>query len=110
MTVELIQIMNEDIKRCEEAQSSKKGSYGLYQILIGKYNGEFENFEKDIPQSVKTSFDGEFDYRQELMAIKEKLELLVATEKSRNPMFDFKIMFFSFNKLSKKFLVLEPFA
>lgn len=55
MTVELMKIMENDIKRCEEAQRSKAGSENLYQCLVGKYNGQFENFEKDMPLNGKVS-------------------------------------------------------
>ena len=32
MTTELLETIKKDIQRCEEAQSSKKGSYKLYQV------------------------------------------------------------------------------
>ena len=48
MTTELLEIMQKDIKRCEDAQSSNEGTRRLYQALIAKYNGIFEGFEKDI--------------------------------------------------------------
>ena len=51
MTTELLEIMQKDIKRCEDAQSSNEGTRRLYQALIAKYNGIFEGFEKDIPTS-----------------------------------------------------------
>lgn len=35
MTVELMEIMENDIKRCDEAQKSKDGSENLYQCLVG---------------------------------------------------------------------------
>lgn len=38
MTVELIKIMKEDIKRYDDAQGWNEGSYCLYQSLIAKYN------------------------------------------------------------------------
>ena len=41
MTTELLKIMKEDIKQCEDAQSSNKGTEKLYQTLIDKYNGIF---------------------------------------------------------------------
>lgn len=93
MTVELIKIMENDIKRCEEAQKSKVGSENLYQCLVGKYNCEFENFEKDMPLNGKTSVLDGFDYRPELRVIKEKLEFLLVTNKSNDPMLEFKTMF-----------------
>ena len=73
MNTELLEIMKMDIKRCEESQNSNEGTYRLYQALIAKYNGIFEGFEKDIPTSGKAAFGGgEFNYRPELNAIKEK--------------------------------------
>lgn len=87
----LIEIMQDDIKRCEEAQSTADGSYQLYQILVGKYNGIFDNFEKDIPKTGKVAFNGPFNYRPELNAIKEKLKLLLITQND-DPLFAFKSM------------------
>ena len=73
MNTELLEIMKMDIKRCEESQNSNEGTHRLYQALIAKYNGIFEGFEKDIPTSGKAAFGGgEFNYRPELNAIKEK--------------------------------------
>lgn len=94
MDIELLEIMKKDIKRCEEAQSSNNGTYTLYQALIAKYNGIFENFGKDIPESAKVCAVGqEANYRTELNAIKEKLELLIAADKEKDPLFDFKSMY-----------------
>ena len=85
---------NEEIKRCEDAQSSNEGTRRLYQALIAKYNGIFEGFEKDIPTSGKAAFGGgEFNYRPELNAIKEKLELLIVTDNDKDPLFNFKVMY-----------------
>lgn len=94
MTTELLEIMKEDIKRCEDAQGSNEGSQRLYQALIAKYNGIFEGFEKDIPTSGKAVIGGgECNFRPELNAIKEKLELLIATDKDKDPLFNFKAMY-----------------
>ena len=94
MTTELLEIMQKDIKRCEEAQDSNEGTHRLYQALIAKYNGIFEGFEKDIPTSGKAAFGGgEFNYRPELNAIKEKLELLIVTDNDKDPLFNFKVMY-----------------
>lgn len=94
MTTELLEIMKKDIKRCEEAQGSNEGTQRLYQALIAKYNGVFEDFEKDIPTAGKAAIGGKaFNYRPELNAIKEKLELLIATDKDKDPLFTFKIMY-----------------
>ena len=71
-----------------------EGTHRLYQALIAKYNGIFEGFEKDIPTSGKAAFGGgEFNYRPELNAIKEKLELLIVTDNDKDPLFNFKVMY-----------------
>lgn len=94
MTIELLKIMEEDIKRCEDAQGSNEGTQDLYQALIAKYNEIFEGFEKDIPTFEKVVIGGgEFNFRPELNAIKEKLEILIATDKDKDPLFDFKAMY-----------------
>lgn len=36
---------------------------------------------------------GEFNYRPELNAIKEKLELLIVTDNDKDPLFNFKVMY-----------------
>ena len=49
---------------------------------LAKYNGIFEDFGKDIPTSGKACAVGSaLNYRPELNAIKEKLELIIATDK-----------------------------
>ena len=94
MNTELLEIMKMDIKRCEESQNSNEGTHRLYQALNAKYNGIFEGFEKDIPTSEKAAFGGgEFNYRPELNAIKEKLELLIVTDNDKDPLFNFKVMY-----------------
>lgn len=89
MDEKIIDIIKEDIKRCK-AQTANEGSYQLYQALMGKYNGLFPGFSSDIPKSGKVSTGGAFNYRPELNAIKEKLELLLVTEQSKDPLFKFK--------------------
>lgn len=94
MTTELLKTMRTDIKRCEDAQVSNNGTHSLYQALIAKYNGIFEDFGKDIPTSGKTCAVGsELNYRPELNAIKEKLELIIVTDKEKDCLFDFKSMY-----------------
>lgn len=94
MKDELLKIIQADILRCIEAQNNATGSFGLYQALVGKYNSTFSNFEKDIPKAGKIAAIGSsFDYRPELNAIKEKLELIVATEAESDPLWEFKKMF-----------------
>lgn len=79
----LEKIMNEDIIRCEEAQKSATGSCELFQILISKYDGIFENFKDGIEVTGKVSTGGPFNYRPELNAIKEKLEVLLAVNETK---------------------------
>lgn len=94
VTTELLEIMQKDIKRCEDAQDSNEGTYCLYQALVAKYNGIFEGFEEDIPTSGKATSGGrEFNYRPELNAIKERLELFIATDREKDPLFNFKAMY-----------------
>ena len=94
MKEELLKIMQSDITRCAEAQHDAKGSFELYQALVGKYSSKFNDFEKNIPQMGKASVDGKpFDYRTELKSIKEKLEFIIATEAESDPLWDFKQMY-----------------
>lgn len=91
MDDKVIALIKDDISRCEQ-QTVNEGSYKLYQALIGKYNGLFPGFSADIPQSGKVSTGGAFNYRPELNAIKEKLELALITEQAKDPLFKFKEM------------------
>ena len=94
MTNELLEIIREDIKRCEDAQKSSNGTHSLYQALVAKYNGIFEDFGKEIPTSGKACAVGSaLNYRPELNAIKEKLELIIATDKEKDFLHDFKSMY-----------------
>lgn len=93
MTEELLELMRNDIRRCEDAQGSNSGTHRLYQALIAKYNGIFDGFEEDIPKIGKASTGGEFNYRPELNAIKEKLEMIIATDKEKDPLYEFKVMY-----------------
>ena len=87
-------MMLEDIKRCENAQKTAEGSSELFQILISKYDGIFENFKDEIKVTGKMSVGGPFNYRPELNAIKEKLEILLSVNESRmkemDPTYEFK--------------------
>ena len=87
----IIEIIKSDIVRCEQ-QTVNEGSYQVYQALIGKYNALFDGYSADIPKSGKMSTGGAFNYRPELNAIKEKLELLLVTEQNKDPLFKFKEM------------------
>lgn len=91
MDEKIIEIIKEDIQRCED-QTVNEGSYQLYQALMGKYNGYFPGFSKDIPKSGKMSTGGAFNYRPELNAIKEKLKFLLVTEQNKDPLYRFKGM------------------
>ena len=91
MDEKVIEIIKEDIRRCSN-QTANEGSQQLFQALMGKYNGLFPGFSADIPVSGKASAGGAFNYRPELNAIKEKLELLLITEQSKDPLYKFKEM------------------
>ena len=92
MDEKVIELIKKDIARCEQ-QTVNEGSYQLYQALMGKYNGLFPGFSDDIPKSRKASTGGACNYRPELNAIKEVLELKLITEQSKDPLFEFKNMF-----------------
>lgn len=94
MTEELLKIIQADITRCAEAQHDAKGSFELYQALVGKYGSQFKDFEKSIPKMGQATVVGKpFDYRSELKAIMEKLEFIIATEAESDPLWDFKKMY-----------------
>lgn len=122
----LEKIMIEDIIRCREAQKSAMGSCELFQALISKYEGIFENFKGGIEVTGKISVGGPFDYRPELNAIKEKLEVLLAVNetnlKESDSLYEFKKQFkndlkeldqtlmeverYSLDKLNEKYRIL----
>lgn len=92
MNKNVIETIKKDIERCEQ-QTAKEGSYELYQTLTAKYNGLFQDFSDDIHVVGKAAAIGsEWDYRSELKAVKEKLELLLITEQEKDPLFQFKEM------------------
>lgn len=102
----LKEIIKSDIQRCKDAEKSAEGTHKLFQALISKYNGIFENFKEEIEVTGKNSVVGPFDYRPELNAIKEKLEVLLAVNESKkreiDPLCDFKKQFFEdINELDK---------
>lgn len=75
MSPELNKMIKEDIERCKSAQSTKSGSPKLYQELIAKYGDIYPGLEISIPVFAKSASWGEdFDCRDELNAIKSKLE------------------------------------
>lgn len=92
MDKKIIEIMQNDIQRCEE-QKVNEGSYELFQSLTTKYNGIFPGFSNDIQTMGKVTAIGQAaNYRSELNAVKEKLELLLVTEQVKDPLFQFKEM------------------
>lgn len=94
MNCKLLAIIHKDIERCQNAQSQNEGSFELFQTLAGKYNTMFENFESSIPSIGKAKAVGSaFNYRPELIAVKEKLEFIIATEAENDSLFSFKEMF-----------------
>ena len=90
-------IIMEDIIRCEQAQKSAEGTGKLFQVLISKYDGIFEKFKEGIEVTGKISVGGPFDYRGELKAIKEKLEVLLAVNETKlkesDSLYEFKKQF-----------------
>ena len=92
MNEQLITLIKRDIGRCEN-HTEKEGSYELFQALVGKYNGYFPRFSDDIPVMGKACAVGsQMNYLSELIAVKEKLELLLITEQNKDPLFAFKDM------------------
>lgn len=91
-------IIESDLQRCKDAEKSAEGTHKLFQALISKYNGIFENFKGEIEVTGKMSVGGPFDYRPELNAIREKLEVLLAVNESKkrekDPLCNFKKQFF----------------
>lgn len=78
-TTAILEMVNKDIMRCEEAQKQKEGSERLYQEFIAKYSTFYPKFKSEIPTGGKITAEGsEFDYRKELSSIKVKLETLLA--------------------------------
>lgn len=94
MNDKLLAIIHKDIERCQNAQSQKEGSFELFQALVGKYNTMFKDFGSSIPSNGKvTTVGSAFNYRPELIAVKEKLEFIIATEAENDSLFSFKKMF-----------------
>ena len=91
MEQKVIEIIKKDIERCKQ-QTVNEGSYKMYQALVSKYNGLFPGFSDDIPKTVKFSTDGAVNYRPELNAIREKLELALVVEQNKDPLYKFKEM------------------
>lgn len=80
LTDELKQIIENDIKLCEEQQSTKNGSEKLLEGLIAKYSTIYDGFKDEIPINGKiASVGSEFDYRREINSLAEKLKMISAT-------------------------------
>ena len=92
MNPELIKVIKKDIERCK-AQSERKGSEELFQVLLAKYNTVFPDFGDEIPQSGKAATLDDFDYRPELNAIQEKLEMQLLIANEGDPLSGFKSMY-----------------
>lgn len=92
MNPELIKVIKKDIERCK-AQSERKGSEELFQVLLAKYNTVFPDFGDEIPQSGKAATLDDFDYRPELNAIQEKLEMQLLIANEGDPLYGFKSMY-----------------
>ena len=89
----VLSIIREDIERCKN-HTERAGSEKLFQALAAKYNGLFPGFVAEIPQNGKAAFGNEeFDFRDELNAIREKLELQLLLEEGNDPLYSFKAMF-----------------
>lgn len=89
LSSEIIEIIEEDIEKCEN-QKEKNGSYRLYQTLVSKYEDLFPGFKKSLVIGAKMSTGGEFDCRNEINAIKEKLKFRISIERESDPYFNFK--------------------
>lgn len=87
----IVEFIKTDIDRCKN-QTAKEGSSELYNALIGKYDGIFPGFSKSIPKWAKVLHNGASDYLLELDAIKEKLELQLIIEQTKDPLYKFKMM------------------
>lgn len=89
----IMETIRKDIERCKQ-QTERNGSEQLFQALIAKYNGLFPGFSNDILKNGKMSTIGsEFDYRMELSAVREKLEMQLLIESESDPLYSFKSMY-----------------
>ena len=76
-SLELKQEMEDDISKCLN-QVQKSGSQLLYDSLISKYTVIDSDFIKGLPTMGKViALPGEFDYRNDLKAIAEKLKMML---------------------------------
>lgn len=77
MNDEIKAMIKSDIERCRKAQADKTGSGKLFRAMVARYNTVYSNFGNEIPQTGKATVSGEFDYRPELQAVAEKLEIML---------------------------------
>ena len=93
MNEAIIETIRKDIERCKH-QTERKGSAQLFQTLIAKYNSLFPGFANDIPENGKMAPVGsDLDYRQELNAVSEKLEMQLLIDAQTDPLYGFKSMY-----------------
>ena len=91
MNRELESIIKDDIERCKKL-TTVAGSVELFQALASKYNGYFPGFyDENIVEGSLTP-DGDRDYRPEVHAVQEKLELAILAEHEKDPIYDFRKM------------------
>ena len=91
MNRELESIIKDDIERCKKL-TTVAGSVELFQALASKYNGYFPGFYDEIIVEGSLTPDGDRDYRPEVHAVQEKLELAILAEHEKDPIYDFRKM------------------
>lgn len=91
MNRELESIIKDDIERCKKL-TTVAGSVELFQALVSKYNGYFPGFYDEIIVRGSLTPDGGRDYRPEVHAVQEKLELAILAEHEKDPIYDFRKM------------------
>ena len=89
MNRELESIIKDDIERCKKL-TTVAGSVELFQALVSKYNGYFPGFYDEIIVRGSLTPDGGRDYRPEVHAVQEKLELAILAEHEKDPIYDFR--------------------
>lgn len=93
MSDEMIATIRKDIERCK-SQTEIDGSEDLFAALVAKYDGVFPGFSKSIPRNGKaTSLGLEFDFRPELNAVREKLEVQLLIASESDSLYKFKTMY-----------------
>lgn len=74
---ELKEIMLQDIERCNEAIKNPSTTNALYYELIAKYTMIDKDFQRGMPNFVKTL---DSNYLTEVKLIKTKLEIYIALD------------------------------